>query len=275
MTVTDWGNTAGAGFEGFEISNRDLALFLIRERDLNAQLIALKGVLRRNRDAKELVAEEIKALDTHIRANAGESEEYRQHMEDQWVESLHGTVFQDAAHSMSAVGMLAPFVEALFVSIFRGLRERSQGGATADPRAMTAQDQYWNPRIVFDKDGPRGDIVAGIVQLATSTSLQSLLPEGYQKTLSALFAYRNNMFHNGFEWPPEVRQKFATRIKNDNWPGTWFSWATSGGEPWVFYMREEFIAHCLEMTEQILSSVGRYISESEPKPELASNNGEK
>ena len=262
MTNPDWGDMAGAGFDGFKLSSREHELFLVGERDLDAQLIAIRGVLRRNRVAEQQVAEDIKELDNHIRTYAGGDQEYQMHMEDQWVDTLHGTVFQDAAHSMSAVGMLAPFVESLFASIFHGLRERAPGDAASDPRAKASQAQYWNPKFMFGKDGPREDIVAGIEQLATSTSLQPFLPDGYERTLSALFGYRNNMFHNGFEWPPETRQKFASRIRNDAWPVVWFTQATRGDGPWVFYMSDEFIAHCLQMIDRVLEGVGRYLEQN-------------
>jgi len=181
VTNPDWGDMAGAGFDGFNLSQRDHALFLVGERDLDAQLIAIRGVLRRHREAVNQVAEDKKKLDSHIRAYAGDDQEYQMHMEDQWGDTLHGTVFQDAAHSMSAVGMLAPFVESLFASIFHGLRERAPGDAASDPRAKATRAQYWNPQIVFGKDGPRDDIVAGIEQLATSTGLQPYLSGGFAK----------------------------------------------------------------------------------------------
>jgi hypothetical protein len=262
VTDTDWGDMASAGFDGFKLSHRDHALYLIGERDLDAQLIAIKGVLRRNRAAEQQVSEEIKALDAQIRNLVTDDVEYQIHMENHWVDTMHGTVFQDAAHSMSTVGMLAPFIESLFVSIFAGLRDRARADTNADPRSKATQDQFWNPQIVFGKEGPKDDIVRGITQLATSTGLQSFLPEGYQKSLSALFAYRNNMFHNGFEWPLETRQKFASRIKNDAWPVVWFSQATRGDDPWVFYMSDEFIAHCLQMIDQVLEGVGRYVAQN-------------
>jgi len=66
------------------------------------------------------------------------------------------------------------------------------------------------------------------------------------------------MFHCGFEWPTEDRQRFARRIKNPDWPSGWFERATSGGEPWVFYMSDAFIEHCVKMIEQIICGVGAY-----------------
>ncbi len=61
MTDTDWGDMAGAGFDAFKLSNRDHALYMIGERDLDAQLIAVKGVLRRNHEAERQVSNDIEA----------------------------------------------------------------------------------------------------------------------------------------------------------------------------------------------------------------------
>ena len=77
--------------------------------------------------------------------------------------------------------------------------------------------------------------------------------------LAALFGYRNNMFHNGFEWPLEKREKFAQRIKNSGWPDAWFGKATRDKEPWIFYMSPDFIEHCLHTIDQVLEGVGRYL----------------
>jgi hypothetical protein len=258
----EWDEMAGLGFEGFNLSNRDQALFLIAERDLEAQLIAIKGALKRNSAAEAEATERIKGMAAQIKLLEPRDTRNADHLNDILTDMLHESVYHDAAHSMSAVGMLAPLVESLFVAIFAGLRDRAQADTNADPRSKATQDQFWNPQIVFSKDGPKDDIVRGITQLATSTGLQSFLPEGYQKSLSALFAYRNNMFHNGFEWPLETRHKFASRIKNDAWPVVWFSQATRGDDPWVFYMSDEFIAHCLQMIDQVLEGVGRYLAQN-------------
>ncbi|MCX7382601.1 MAG: hypothetical protein NT133_14565 [Alphaproteobacteria bacterium] len=79
----------------------------------------------------------------------------------------------------------------------------------------------------------------------------------------ALVSYRNNMFHNGFEWPPETREKFSARIKNDGWPGNWFTQATRGDVPWVFYMSDDFVAKCLELIEKVLDGVGKLLERGE------------
>lgn len=265
MTDVDWGDMAGAGFDGFELSHRDHALFLIGERDLDAQLIAIRAVLRRNREAEKQVAEEIKELDAHIRAYAGDDEEYQMHMEDNWVDTLHGTVFQDAAHSMSAVGMLAPFVESLLLSISQGLRERldaSKAPLDETTRGTSSAAKYWDPRLV--RDGSRwqkAGLVRGTRQLSDAIGLSPYLPEGFAAMHAALTAYRNNMFHNGFEWPMDERKRFGALIAAEGWPDGWFKKSTTGGDPWIFYMSDELIAHCLETIDQVLEGVGRYLEQ--------------
>jgi hypothetical protein len=51
------------------------------------------------------------------------------------------------------------------------------------------------------------------------------------------------MFHQGFEWSESERAKFAKATAA--WPAEWFSQATSGGEPWVFYLTDVFVDHVL------------------------------
>lgn len=253
-------------FLSFTLSVRDVALFALKDRDLEAQLIAIKSLLRRNAEADRAVSEELRGLDEHIRTYAGDDDDYQRHLEDSWVDALQGSVFQDAAHSMAAVGMLAPCLESLFVGIFQAIRSVNESAQRSDDRrSKAAQDQYWNPQIYIDAKESREDLVAGIAQLSVSTGLPSYLPQDYRKTLAALFGYRNNMFHNGFEWPPEVRTKFATRMKAENWPSDWFEKAETNNQPWIFYMSPSFVEHCLTTIEQVLEGVGSYLNDARAK----------
>ncbi|PZX10948.1 hypothetical protein LX81_04075 [Palleronia aestuarii] len=265
MTEADWGEVAGADVDGFELSHRDHALFLIGERHLDAQAIAIRSILRRNREAEKQVAEEIKELDAHIRAYAGGDEEYQMHIENHWVDTLHGTVFQDAAHSMSAVGMLAPFVESLLLSIFQGLRERldaSKGSLDETTRGTSSATKFWDPRLVRDDSRwQKAGLVRGTRQLSDAIGLSPYLPEGFAAMHAALTAYRNSMFHNSFEWPMDERKTFGELIVAESWPDGWFKKSTTGSDPWIFYMSDEFIAHCLEMIDQVLKGVGRYLEQ--------------
>lgn len=229
-------------WESLEISNRDRALCLLYQYDLEAQLLAIKDLIRRNRQSDEGLTAQIKALDAEVRKSPDEHVHY---LQDCRIDRLHNSVFQDAAHSMSAVGMLAPFVESLFVAVFNGLREDPDG-----------------PPISLRK--LRKGTVGGIIQHSTSIGVKPFLPDGYEKTLSALFAYRNKMFHNGFEWPMEERHKFSEQIRKRGWPRGWFKKSTSGDQPWIFYMSAEFIQHCLDTIDQVLEGVGAYLTQREP-----------
>ena len=263
MNDDTWKGFADQDFSWFEVSNRDQALFLIRERDLEAQLLAIRGALSRNRQADAAVAAKIKELDEQIRTYAGGDEMYQMYLEDRWVDALHDTAFQDAAHSMAAVGMLAPFIESLFVSIFSGLREYEQSDNVAsrnDPRIAASQNEFWDPHFVFDPGRRRRDLVAGIEQLARTIGLSGYLPSGYVKMLSALFTYRHKMFHLGFEWPMEERIKFDKRVQSGDWPAEWFRKATRDDEPWIFYISAEFIKHCLTTIDEVLEGVGTYLN---------------
>ena len=261
-----WKEFVNQDFSWFEVSNRDQALFLIRERDLEAQLLAIRGALTRNQQAESAVAAKIKQLEDQVRTYAGGDQRYQMFLEGRWENAMYDTVFQDAAYSMAAVGMLAPFVESLFVSIFSGLREHDQSNNNTsrdDPRIAASQNEFWDPHFVIDKSGQRRDLVAGIGQLACTTGLSEYLPSGYDRTLSALFGYRNKMFHLGFEWPMEERIKFDERVRSGKWPANWFQSSRTDGEPWIFYMSAEFIRHCLTTIDEVLEGVGAYLKQRE------------
>ena len=58
------GDSFGKEDQGtFEISKRERALFLIHEYDLEAQLLAIRGILQRNKQHDEALAAQIKALE--------------------------------------------------------------------------------------------------------------------------------------------------------------------------------------------------------------------
>jgi hypothetical protein len=84
--------------------------------------------------------------------------------------------------------------------------------------------------------------------------------------LKALFAYRNKMFHWGFEWPPEERDAFAKYIATEKWPSDWFATATTDGKPWIFYLTDVFVDCCIERIGQVVNSFGAYV-EAELKAE--------
>ncbi|MBS0235167.1 MAG: hypothetical protein JSR99_17000 [Proteobacteria bacterium] len=240
----------------FQFSDRTRGDFVFIDANLELHLIGIRAILERNRKSEADYSESIRRLEAAAK-NAPHGE-YGQHLIDRAVDAMHLGVYHDAANSMAAVGMLAPLIESLFVHLFRKFGDRITRSKTGR-RARFSPGKYWDPRwYAATKDvKDRQDILLGIKQLAKEIGLDAFLPVSHQATVSALFAYRNNMFHNGFEWPTEKRNAFARKIIAEGW-ADWFSSATTGDEPWIFYMTEQFIAHCLEYIDELVLSAGRF-----------------
>jgi len=252
------------GFKKFRLSHKDRALFFMEnERDFEAQLYAIRGALERNKEAEAKAAEYIQHMREQIDLLDPADDRNADHLTDHLSDMFHESVYFDAAHSMAAVGMLAPFMESLFVALFEALREKNEPDLDADPRRKGFQDLYWNPQLIIKKGEMGTDLVRGIKELAKFVGLEKFLPNGYEKILTALFAYRNNMFHNGFEWPLEKVEKFRSRMQNKHWPEAWFEHSAKNGVPWIYYMSEEFIQCCLTLVDQLLNGVGKYLEACE------------
>lgn len=244
----------------FGLTPRDLALVHLGEFDFDAQLLAIKDLLRRNRVADEQLALQIAELERDARSAGGERLE---HLIDVRIEHLQASVYQDAAHSMAAVGMLAPFLEGLFDAAFVAVRRSNSKDQPLDfagTRAAHVDDpDFWRCRIAWGSSGPADDIARGIVQLAECVGLGTFLPADLSATLKALFTYRNRMFHLGFEWPLTKRTSFEELIVAEGWPPEWFERATHNSQPWIIYLSDVMIAHCLDTIEAILVGLGRFL----------------
>lgn len=252
------------GFDDFAISSRDRALFLLGDVDLDAQLLAIRSMLRRNKQADDAMIADIEDLKAAIRSTRGA---YAEHLQDQWLDRLHGSVFQDAAHSMTAAVMIVPFVESLFVSIFNRLRTHGAVyKATSSHSAFASAENFWDPHYAESGRRPRKGLVDGIIRLSDATGLATHLPQDLKAVLTALFSYRNKVFHHGFEWPTHEREKFWDRIAQEGWTD-WFSCSTSDNRPWIIYMRTTFIEYCLTAIDRILDGVGQFL-EHQPDTEF-------
>ena len=194
-----------AGLGHVEMSDRDSACGILPDLDYEAQLIAISALLRRNDQADAETERQIKEVDKYARRTSGWR---NQRAVDEWVDLLHGSTYQGAAHSMAALGMLAPFYG---IHVFPSLSGHKKailwdGRNPFGPRAFG----YGKGRRILGlplplsrqhrkerkESGPRG-----IGQLADAVGLTANLPEELHNMLEALFSYRNKMFHGGFEWP--------------------------------------------------------------------------
>ena len=258
MTREEWMATleadAGAGLENVDLSDRDMAGLILDRVDYEQQLTAITGLLARNKAADKQLEAERRGID-----GSGEN--------------FNAMVYQGAAHSMAALGMIAPMYESMFIHAFPSIRElfRKAGvSLAAHPRdRITKSAYFWDCRRVYSEKAKRKtqkDLVKGIMDLADATELT--LPDGLERLLAALFHYRNKMFHCGFEWPKHECLKFAKWIEREKWEG-WFDRSDHGDEPWIFYMSDDFIRGCLEMIDKVLDAFGRYCKDRLPVVPIA------
>ena len=258
------------GFRDMELSERSTALVVaLPDLDYVSQLTAIRALLDLHRKAAAEHTAEIKRAERLMRTSvpprsrdpltADLEEQFR---EQNWIDNMHYSVYHDAAHSMAAVGLIAPFVESIFYQSFRSI-EREMTKISSLPNDherwhRPAEDQ-WDCHYVWKNGRRSANLAEGIVQLVHAVGMSSHMPDDLRPTLAALFEYRNKMFHCGFEWPLEERKRFDQRLSG--WPADWFTKATSDGAPWVFYMSPTFVAHCLDRAERIIAGIERFCKE--------------
>ena len=262
----DWMKRSG----NLELSERETArAVVLPDLDYDSQLIAIRALLKNHRNAEAEHAAEIKKAEQLTRISVRNrhqkdpsivalEEDFRQ---QNWIDKMYGLVYHDAAHSMAAVGLIAPFVESIFYQAFQGISKMMDGLSLPNDheRWHRPTEDQWNCHYVWKNGRRRTSLVEGILQLVDAIDMKAQMPGDLRLMLSALFEYRNKMFHCGFEWPLEERQRFDSQLSR--WPRDWFLKATSGDDPWVFYMSPTFVEHCLDRTEDIITGIGKFCKE--------------
>jgi hypothetical protein len=231
----------------------------------NFQIAAIRAMLglyendsaRRNKSLEELVpaAQKHSNFEDRIRAR------------DEAADLFQETVYAEAAYSMGAVGMLAPFLETIFKQTFMAMGKELYSDAAPPPphnRWTMPNAQKWDCRYVFQNGVAKLDFVSGVLQISEATSALSHLPNELGLRLRALFSYRNAMFHNGFEWPKQERIKFEAKTRS--WPTDWFdrAWINKGykdEEVWLFFLSTDFISKTVVMIEEVLDGLGSFVGE--------------
>ena len=157
---------ADDGFGYLELSERDTALVVaLPDLDYDSQLIAIRELLDRHRNAEAEHAAEIKKAEQLVRDPvrtrhpkdgfiAALEEGARQ---QNWIDHMHYSVYHHAAHSMAAVGLIAPLVESIFYQSFRSIeREMTKELSLPNDHARwqrPAEDQ-WDCHYVWKKRPP-------------------------------------------------------------------------------------------------------------------------
>jgi hypothetical protein len=246
------------------LADRDYASLLLPDLDYDAQLRAIGDLLKQHDDIRQVTGEAITKVEDFARTHRGIRNE--QAIEE-WLDRMHNSVYQDAAHSMAAVGMLAPLVESLFYQAFMSTREYLAGTPPHPEnhaRWQKASRDAWDCHYVWTGRSRSKGIVEGIIQMAEAVGLIGRLPSDLPLKLKALFLYRHKMFHCGFEWPPEERREFAEHVRKD-WPADWFGVSMSNGQPWIFYMTDSFVKDWLVTLDKVLSALGAFARDDLPR----------
>jgi hypothetical protein len=240
-----------------DFTDYDHALYRVLDGgvDYIAQISAIRDLLHRHKQDHESLHDEMTQITEFIK-KTGSTRAI-----DEYGEHFFAQVYQDAAHSMAAVGMLAPLIESMFDQSFAGIRQLFETSTMAINSSHSRWGQRskkkWDCRLFWDgKTWKNKGLAKGILQLAETVGLSADMPYDLEPVLQAFFEYRNKMFHCGFEWPTVERKRFEE--KRANWPSEWFSKATRGEEPWIFYLTEAFTEHCLDIIDDVLSGIGAF-----------------
>jgi len=230
--------------------------------DYESQLLAIVDLLLRQNEADEELMEKIEKADKAAREVNGNNDDYAQYLSDNRSELIQKSIFQDAAHSMSAIGMLVPFTESLFFHLFHGVKENIYTVLNIVPNSKRLErkgKKAWDCHYFFQDDKFEKNLASGIIQMNTELGVSSYIPNDLEPALKVLFSFRNSMFHCGFEWPISERIKFQTKIAEEKWPEEWLSCSTSNDEPWIYYLTNKFINNYLKLIVETLIGISKYI----------------
>jgi hypothetical protein len=250
----DYGDDAGKGFDpDLKLTPRDCANVLLGPIEIDMQLLAIRSLLQRNRAEDARLLTELEEIERRARSLTGWANEFAS---DDYGEALYRTVYQDGTHALAALGLVAPLIESVLIRLFRYVPRMVDPATPRHPRwdAIDAEKK-WNCKFRLDEETGewKEDVIGGVNQLA-KVLVPSYLGRNDRRRLEALFRYRNNMFHNGMEWPEDKATAFDKFAKEC--PAGWFTSARRGDRPWIFYMTGAFTDDCLALLARFTENVG-------------------
>lgn len=125
---------------------------------------------------------------------------------DEWVDLLHGSTYQGAAHSLATPGMIVPLYSRCSFkrsrTSGRGTSGHRNSAESSAQRVDQGQCVPGSPFCVQSRlQETNKDLAVGILGLAEAIGLA--LPSDFGPIFSALYRYCNKMFHFGFQWTVE------------------------------------------------------------------------
>ena len=225
-------------FSDLPISSRDVVPLILSgewtrgeggfgdDIDDESQLRAICGVLVRNRAAEIRLDAEIETLDARAKRTRSE------HAIDDLHYLFEVSTYQDAAHSMVAASLLAPFIEGVLSRAVRGV-DHLKGTHTPGHSSR----MYWQT----------------IKQRLVICGIRTYMPPDFDEVVDALFLYRNKVLHCGLEWPRDDRKEFNGRLRK--WPADWFFKITSNNVPVIFLMTPTLVRRCFVLADEIIGGL--------------------
>lgn len=167
----------------------------------------------------------------------------------------HESVYQDAASSHAIASALAPFIEGTLRHGFGHLQNDFdwKSNASDHKRWGFNEKDFWNLKKLPGKQESTPSIIDGSINLFDSLGCIDLVSKDFGTVGRALYVFRNNAFHNGFEWHPDLRLKFMQRCENEGWKD-YFGWSKYGGELWIAGLQDSFVDQCLSLCNSLIKS---------------------
>jgi hypothetical protein len=185
---------------------------------------------------------------------AAQSKPKHEYQEDAVISVYQHAGFVEMARSHALVSSITAFCESLFKNQLPRVSWSFKGNLPSEhPRVAffaSSLTSFWDPSKGGEKDGGFPGRVVAILSLGGFIELFGV---DFERTLYALFAYRNAMVHNGYEWPEDERERFAAKVAENNWT-EWFNYSTSGDNPWYYHTAPLFRKAGLNLCERSVAA---------------------
>lgn len=176
---------------------------------------------------------------------------------DKWEHLTHFGLME-AHHNMNCIANIAPLIECIFIHTFGYIRENKDTLSKHhrwDGKDRCDDKDRWDCHYYYpDNKKPKiKNISKGIPQLLEAIGIRKEFPEDMDKTLTALFAYRNSMFHNGYEWPIKEKEDFIKKANKEKWESNNEEWFECGSaDSGIIPMSDSFIEESMDFARTII-----------------------
>jgi hypothetical protein len=238
---------------------RDFLSLIPTEFDLDRQLEIIQAIFHRNRKTSGETIKEIESIKEAANRLQGSAAD--QAVED-YGTMVYWAIYEDAAHGMSAIAMLAPLYERVLhgcLALIGGTYHQQHLPNPTHVRWTGGSDYRWDCRYFWPGTKWKKDVYLGSKQLLEALDLLSVLPADFLPVYSVVVAYRNKMFHHGLEWPIAERKSFKGRIVSEGWSADWFSCSQSGNDPWMVSLTDQFVDRCIALLLALADLLGGYV----------------